>query len=422
MVRDHRAFLGEALDMLGVFAGIFGIPPAPPNARGQYGEFTAWMRRTRRRGRELIDADPALAAYVQDRQQEIDTLLSDLDILLGVVHRRGWDLSEPYDIDTMKRPLSSAAGLSARAQRAISSRHLDRSVRQRIEQGNPHSLRYVIRRATSTDWTVVDIFHRLCGFQHFKAMIDLAQHGRDEGPIFNLALLSQYLARFADEYIAIVTAEVLKDGLFKNLFFGSFLYALFRLGESEFEDAEDPFPRGRIPFITIHQSKGLEFPVVVLANPRKQNRGPQRNEVLVRPFLDRDPGEPLDRLGEFDIMRMYYVALSRAKNLLIIPHYRARGQYIDRKFRNMFDDGITRIPDLDLDTVPTATIEDEDLPKPYSYTGDYLLYKRCPRQYMLFRKYGFVPARSQMMLFGSLVHHTLEDLHNHLIAQKENAV
>ncbi len=409
----------EAVDMLGVFADIFGIPPAPPGFGGDYGEFCDWMRHIRHRGRELVEEDLALAAYVHDRQQEIETLLSDLEVLAKVLTHRRWSLMDPYDIDTMKRPLSTAAGLSERARRAISSRHLDRTVHQRAQAGDPIPVRYVIRRATSTDWTVLDIFHRLCGFQHFKAMIDLAQSGRDEGPIFNLALLSQYLSRFVDEYTAIVTAEVLRDGLFKNLFFMSFLFALYRLGESEYEDAEDPFPKGRIPFITIHQSKGLEFPVVVLGNPRKRNRGPQRNELLIRPFLNREPGEPLDRLAEFDIMRMYYVALSRAENLLVIPYYRARGQYIDRKFRELLKGGFPSIPDLDLDAIPAATIEDRDLPQPYSYTADYLLYKQCPRQYMLFRKYGIVPARSQMMFFGSLVHQTLEDLHNYLIARKE---
>jgi len=410
----------EAVDLLGAFAAIFGIPPAPPDARGDYGDFCRWMRRARHRGIELVEADPALAAYVHDRQQEIETLLADLETLTRVINRNHWDLAEPYDADTMKRVLSSARGLSEQARRSITSRRLDQLAAQRIRQGNPLSLHYVIRRTTSTDWTVLDIFHRLCGFQHFKAMIDLAQTGRDEGPIFNLALLSQYLSRFVDEYTAIVTAEVLEGGLFKSLFFMSFLLALFRLGESEYEDTEDPFPRGRIPFITIHQSKGLEFPVVVLGNPRKRNMGPQRNEVLVRPFLDREPGEPLDRLAEFDIMRMYYVALSRAENLLVIPHFSARGQYIDREFRDLFDEGITRLPDLNLDNLPDAEIEEQDLPQSYSYTGDYLLYDRCPRQYMLFRKYGVVPARSQMMFFGSLVHRTLEDLHNYLIAQKEN--
>ena len=66
----------------------------------------------------------------------------------------------------------------------------------------------------------------------------------------------------------------------------SFLYALWRRGESEYEDADDPFPKGRIPFLTVHQAKGLEFPVVVLGNPRKQEQV-QAVERMVRPLLDR---------------------------------------------------------------------------------------------------------------------------------------
>jgi DNA helicase II / ATP-dependent DNA helicase PcrA len=42
----------------------------------------------------------------------------------------------------------------------------------------------------------------------------------------------------------------------------------------------------------------------------------------------------------------------------------------------------------------------------------------CPRNFMIFRKYGFVASRSQTMFFGSLVHRTLEDLHQHLIANR----
>lgn len=409
----------EAVDMLGVFTEVFGMPPAPP-ASGQYGEYCAWLRGIRRRGRELVQEDPALEAYTEHLQGELEGLESDLDALSAVIQHHGWERSDPYNPTVMKRPLHSATGLSKRAQSTIASNYLDRMAKRRAEERNPISVDYVIRRATSADWTVVDLFHRLCGFRHFKQMMDIAQNGRDEGPIYNLSLLSQYLARFTDEYVTFITAEVLKDGLFKNLLFGSYLLALYRLGESEYEDQEHPFPKGRIPFLTIHQSKGLEFPVVVLGNPRKNDRGPQRTEVLVRPFLNREPGEPLDRLSEFDIMRMFYVALSRAENLLILPYFKARGQYIDRKFKKLINKDFPRIRDLELTSIPDAEAEDGDLPQPYSYTGDYLLYKRCPRQYMLFRKYGMVPARSQMMFFGSLVHQTLEDLHNHLIAQKES--
>lgn len=59
------------------------------------------------------------------------------------------------------------------------------------------------------------------------------------------------------------------------------------------------------------------------------------------------------------------------------------------------------------------------MPKVYSYTGDYLAYRACPRRYMFYRRYDFAPTRGQTMFFGSLVHRTIEDLHQWLRAQAE---
>ncbi len=233
-----------------------------------------------------------------------------------------------------------------------------------------------------------------------------------------MGLISQYLARFTDEYTHIITAQFLEDDRLQVTFFMGFLYSLFRLGETEYEDADDPFPKGRIPFLTVHQSKGLEFPVVILGNPRKDPKL-QRVEEIVKPILDRQ-GEPLERMAEFDVMRMFYVALSRAKNLLVIAHFKGSGQKLTFPFNEMLNDRtITRIPDFDLNSLPEANESNDDLPKNYSYTSDYLLYQRCPRQYMIFRKYGFVASRSQTMFFGSVVHKTIEDLHYLLKAKKE---
>ena len=120
----------------------------------------------------------------------------------------------------------------------------------------------------------------------------------------------------------------------------------------------------------------------------------------------------------FDVMRMFYVALSRAKNLLVLAHFRGPGQRLHTAFADLMNASIPRIPSLKVSTIPAAKLEDQDLPQSYSYTGDFLLYRKCPRQYMLFRKYGFVPSRSQTMFFGSLVHQTLEDLHQHLIESR----
>ena len=283
---------------------------------------------------------------------------------------------------------------------------------------------YVIKRATSIDWSLLDLFYRCCGFRHFIEMFDAAQRDQDpdEGPVCNLGLLSQYLSRFMDQRVPIITGALLEDDLFLKVFFGSYLYALFKRGESEYEDAEDPFPKGRIPFLTIHQAKGLQFPVVVLGNLRKDDKGPQPVEELVRPLLPLDrEGEPLDRLAKFDIMRMYYVSLSRAQNLLVLASFRGRGQRTNSEFQALLDSGITSIAEFDVSAMPVARSAPDAGPRSYSYTADFLAYKRCPRQYLIFRKFDFAPSRFQTMLFGTLVHRTLDDLHQFLIARRETA-
>ena len=412
----------EAQAVFGLFLRIFGRPGM--RGRGQELEsYRDWLTQIEGVAEELVRHDPRLAQFVQDRQAELARVAQDYQALQKVIKRNRWNPKEPYDRTTMKRIMVDASGLSDEGKRQISSAYLDMAVRKRIDRGQPYSLEYIIRRVTSVDWNVLDLFYRLSGFEHFKQMFDLAERFGDEGPVANLGLITQYLQRFNDERIPLITADLLvNDNIFQRVFFSSFLFALFRLGESEYEDAEDPFPKGRIPFLTIHQSKGLEFPVVVLGNPSKRHRGPTVMEIIVRPFLSREPGEPLERMTEFDIMRMFYVALSRAENLLILAHFSGRGQSINEPFRSMLDDGFPRLSDLDISSVPPADLDGDDLPRSYSFTSDFLMYKKCPRNYMIFRKYDFVPSRAQTMFFGSLVHSTLEDLHHELIRRKEQSV
>jgi DNA helicase-2/ATP-dependent DNA helicase PcrA len=408
----------EAVAMFGLYVRIFGRPERRDFGGEDYHGYHDWLDNAEDMAKGLCKTDRRLDAYVRDRQAEIERAVSDHDVLLQVCQRQGWQLDAPYEPRRMKRDLYDAPRLSDVAKRKLGSPYFERVIERRIAEGRPYSLSYILSSMTALDWGVLDLFYRLCGFDHFRAMFDLAECGEDEGPICNLSLISQYLARFMDEYGAILTAPLLRDNGLARLLFGSYLFALYRRGESEYEDAEDPFPRGRIPFLTIHQAKGLEFPVVVLGNPRKDtNRGPQPVERLVHPLLDRK-GEPLDRMAEFDAMRLFYVALSRAKNLLVIAHPKGRGQRINEPFRQLLDRSFPRIPQLNVNSLPAARLEEQDTPHTYSYTGDYLFYQRCPRQYMIFRKYDFVPSRSQTMMFGALVHRTLDDLHQLLIARR----
>jgi DNA helicase-2/ATP-dependent DNA helicase PcrA len=421
--RANRFLEGdEATEVLGLFALIFSRPERGDFPGVDYASFHSWLDHAEAAAEELLRSDQPLARFVADRRRELETAATDYAALLQVAERMGWNLKAPYVIARMKRPLHDAPGLSERARRAIASRYVEALLLRREQEGRPAPLEYVVKRATSIDWSVLDLFYRLCGFDRLRAMFDAAgrQEDPDEGPVANMSLLSQYLGRFMDKRAPIITGELLKDGGFTRLFFASYLFALWRRGESEYEDADDPFPKGRIPFLTIHQSKGLEFPVVVLGNPRKDDRGPQLVEEIVRPLLERE-GEPLDRLSGFDIMRMFYVALSRAKNLLVVAHYKGAGQSMHSGFRQLLNDELPRIASLDLHTLPAAPLVVEETPRTYSYTADYLHFLRCPRQYMIFRQFDFVPSRSQTMLFGTLVHRTMDDLHQWLIARKTSA-
>ncbi|MEI7989502.1 MAG: ATP-dependent helicase [Chloroflexota bacterium] len=407
----------ESLDVFGLIIQILGRPPAGEFHGRDYDNYQKWMTKAEDKAKELMDADPLMLHYVQDRRLELEHARLDYEALLKTVEQNRWDLHAIYQPESMKRPLNNSSGLSDQGKKLVTSVHFDRLARERMAQGQPFTLLYVLKRVTSLDWNVLDLFYRLCGFDHFKKMFDAAEHNGDEGHVANLGLITQYLQRFLEERIPLVTADLLVDKILQ-IVFSSYLYTLFRLGETELEDADDPFPKGRIPFLTIHQSKGLEFPVVILGNPRKDNKGPNRIEQLTRPLLGREAGEPLDRMAEFDIMRMFYVAASRAKNLLVIAHFKGRGQHINKEFDDLLDERFPRIPDLDFAALPSASLQDEALPKSYSYTSDFLTYRKCPRQYMIFRKFGFVPSRSQTMFFGSLVHRTLEDLHHELIRKK----
>lgn len=406
----------EAVQVFGLLLHILGRPSHQGQASGGLRDFRQWQIGAMYQAEQLMAKDSLLKEYVIDRQNELQSVQADFEALMKVINRKKWKLDNNLKLDMM-RDLAEASGLSARCKETLQKRGFLELLKKREQAKQPVSLKYVINRVTSVDWSVLDLFYQLNGFKHFQQMYTLAQEGTDEGPICNLGLITQYLARFMEEYTPIITASFMAENRFANTFVGSYLYAIYRLGESEYEDADDPFPKGRVPFLTIHQAKGLEFPYVVLGNLNKIDRPADKKEIIIRDLLKKE-GEPLDKISHFDNMRMFYVGLSRAKLMMILPRWKRQQQ--SQAFKNMFD--TTELPQLESINVaqlPASGLEQEDLGKSYSYTADYLNYQQCPRKYMVFKKYGFVPSRSQTMFFGSLVHQTIEDLHHLLISERK---
>lgn len=114
--------------------------------------------------------------------------------------------------------------------------------------------------------------------------------------------------------------------------------ALFAIAEDEVEVDEDimpSVPRTTLQLMTIHQSKGLEFPLVIVDVGSQFKTNSQRNafrrfpiddsnvaimEDDVEPFLQsplRGGRPPRDRSFD-DLVRLYYVAFSRPKSVLML--------------------------------------------------------------------------------------------------------
>ncbi len=407
----------ESLAVFGLFLSVFGRPGFTKDVTGRdAGEFVDWLEKCEDFASDIIAKDKDLKRFIEDKVSEIKTVIADYDTLLACAQRNRFDLDAPFKME-MRRVFSSITVLSDKARRSITSKYFEQRLLSRQKEGKPLNVRYVINRATALDWNLLDLFYQLNGFRHFMAMHELAERGEDEGPICNLGLITQYLSNYMDQYGHLIVAETLKTGILVNTFFMSYCFSLFRLQESEFEYADDPFPKGRVPFLTIHQSKGLEFPVVVLGSLYRQHKDAPKIEVLIRDLLKKE-GEPLDRITLFDNMRLFYVALSRAANLLVIPRIKRQGVKVMEEFKPLLEKPFCTVERLDFKGLPTAELKEEDLGKSYSYTGDYLMYKKCARNYMFFRKYGFVPSKSQTMFFGTLVHRTIEDLHNFIISTR----
>ncbi len=272
----------------------------------------------------------------------------------------------------------------------------------------------VLSRAT--DYTFLTLFYEALKFPMFADYLAVDHDGtpKTSRDAFNLALISQLLSKFEFIYsINVLNPKWLENNL-KHLFC-QFLHFLYRGGLEEFEDYEEPIPSGCVSVMTIHQSKGLEFPVTVVGSLSKTPRKywTDLDAILESKYFARPPFEPLERTKYFDFWREYYVAFSRAQNLLVLTGAKPRGKYLLGKEIDPFTEDVAdwKAPAFTADNLHLAKIKPPSIKNAYAFTSDILLYENCPLQYMAYRYLGFAPHRQAATMFGSLVHQTIEDVH-----------
>jgi DNA helicase-2/ATP-dependent DNA helicase PcrA len=278
--------------------------------------------------------------------------------------------------------------------------------------GEPHPLAKEIQRLTkdvadlkpgeSLDFRPADYLYRLIAFEPFTSFV------KNENRARNIAIFSQLLNVFQNYYHYTVVTHRNREFLRFHLF-NSFLRLLHEGGINEYEDPNQPFPKGYVQVMTIHQAKGLEFPVVVVGSLDVQISSAKQVDRDLQPYYRRPPFEPENRITEFDRMRLHYVAFSRPEKVLVLTTDSPPKPYFAAIWQ-----GLPQWPYVQKDLLAAqrfALKERMPVKRAYSFTGDLKIYETCPRQYQFFREYDFTPSRSAVIFFGLLVHQTIEEIH-----------
>lgn len=277
----------------------------------------------------------------------------------------------------------------------------------------------------TTDYAYTGLLYQMFQFQPFQGILDTDMSAGvvDIRPTRNLAKLTQIIGKF--EYlhrVDVLNAKTICQNTDK--LFNLYLRLLIDGGIDEYEDDSEYAPSGCVSFLTIHQSKGMEFPIVVvdsLGNYPKKNNNDLMVEIEEK-YFHRPAFEPYDKTKFFDFWRLYYTAFSRAQNLLVLTcnkDNRTPSLY----FRETYEE-LPSVNDsqFDINEFEFSLVKDVNIKNTYSFTSNITVYETCARQYKFYKELEFMPVRAGAMLFGTLVHETIEDVHRAALRNEETEI
>lgn len=288
------------------------------------------------------------------------------------------------------------------------------------EKGMSHST-----LTKSTDYAFSGMLYQMFEFEPFNEILDqeITNGAIDLRPIRNLAKLSQIIAKY--EYlhrVNIFTQKTIDDVV--ERFFNMYMRFLFNGGIGEYEDDSEYAPSGCVSFLTIHQSKGMEFPVTVvgsLGNSPK-NKANQIIDKIELKYFHRQAFEPVERLKFFDFWRLYYTAFSRAQNLLVLTcneAVREPSKYFSEVYKDV-PSFFSR--DFNINEFNFAEVKQVNIKQKYSFTSHISAYETCALQYKFFKELEFTPITVGATIFGTLVHQTIEDVHRSALRHEEHLI
>jgi DNA helicase-2/ATP-dependent DNA helicase PcrA len=178
----------------------------------------------------------------------------------------------------------------------------------------------------------------------------------------------------------------------------------------EEQPAEDIRGVDAVQIMTVHQAKGLEWPVVFLFST-VEGRFPSKmvGRELNWCGIPRDLFDVRRYEGDLeDERRLFYVAITRARDALVVSYFRrmrksmSRSQFID----DLDFSVVTPLDRKRLPSFPVAKLEALDGMLTFS-ASEITAYLRCPYMFLLRNVYGYQPELDEAIGFGKGVHYCL---------------
>lgn len=305
----------------------------------------------------------------------------------------------------------------------IAARYIDKPAYKQLKSWLLRTRAYHERLQGHAKYNYSDLLYQLFAYYPFNKALDadIKAPVKDIRPAHNLSKLVGIIKDFEHTYrINHITAKSLDTQV--KILFNIYIRFLLDEGSDEHESTDDNIPTGHVAFMTIHQAKGVEFPVVFVNSLSSapdidgQNTGLMRK--IARDYSRRGEFEPEDDIKFFDFWRSYYVAFSRARDLLVLTCN--EDDYTPSEF---FENAYNNLDDADDDiNLEISSMKISDHKNIYSFTSHVMLYESCPMKYKFYRELDF-PARTMNSgLMGTLVHTTIEDIHKAVLTHDEATI
>lgn len=259
-------------------------------------------------------------------------------------------------------------------------------------------LRKSVRNKNYDD--VTSVFFRLLEItDYFERSLN---EGNEKG-LQNLGAFSQVIYDF--------------DDIARRTTLNQFEWYLRWLGDDSMDEA-NPVVEDALQIMTVHQAKGLEFPVTIIGS-LLENRFPGRyynSDFEIPKSLRKFKEETNKKTHYDDERRLFYVGSTRAKNLLVLSSadkIRKRGhpsRFLDEMPQRLMQTVDTESPSIEQMKVGQKRLADLQRLS-YSTLAYYLF---CPLRYKLMVEYEFKVPQLTKAFYGASVHQALAELHENM--------